>query len=208
LDEPEQVPGGIEPLLRLHTPDELWQVRSAVWRNLADAPNARMLLALTGDYYRFSCQVQRAVSAADFTMLARTIELGRDAIGTLEQMIMEDNANPAKLLTMVIMAGSNYLADTAFIRASLENCEQLVDEHRLLLYDHCWELSRQFGRGAEAGDGLDGFFQQAYDESVPLAQRVALTFFLYRLLCIGYLGSIIQNDDVDLNWNDCIRKDQ
>ena len=73
-----KIPPELEPLLGSHTPEQLWKARSFIQRNWSNRAGAPVLLALTRDYYEYSTQIRASVTAADFSRLARSLEMGRD----------------------------------------------------------------------------------------------------------------------------------
>jgi len=187
-----RIPKQFEILLHDHSEQEIWALRSYIQSDLSTMKDADALLDVTRDYLEFLTQVKTSASAADFTKLARTIELGRDAIDLIDTAFVEDDTSFKRVIALLLITGTNYLSNSSYIQASIENCEGLVAIHRIRLYDHCWVLSRRLERGEDVREGLDSFFQELNTSEATLAQKVVMTFFMYRFLCVVFFWMVLK----------------
>jgi len=47
-------------------------------------------------------------------------------------------------------------------------------------------------REEDVGEGLDTFFSELNTSEAPLAQKVVMTFFMYRFLCVVFFWMVLK----------------
>jgi len=199
---------GIQPHIDSYGENSLWKVRGELQRlktacgstpRMKDEKIQRLiekLLSMNEECYCFSVDVRSKLSAESYNKLATLFDIG--AIGAIAgQNILEGDIDISQIITGVLSETFVVLGSLQYIEAWNQECETIIDENALRIYDMFWELPREFDRGIDDDeleqlrDGLDRFFDEIRDRKVAQDTRIAVIGQLYSLFAKIYLNRLL-----------------
>jgi hypothetical protein len=200
---------GIQPHIESSGDDSLWKVRGELQRlKTACGSTPRLkdenilglienLLRINEECYFFSVEVRSKLSAESYNKLATLFDIG--AIGAIAgHNFLEGDIDISQIITGALSETFVVLGSLQYIEAWNQECETIIDENALRVYDMFWELPREFDRDIdddnldELHGGLERFFEQIRDRNLPQGVRIAILQQLYILFTKIYMNKLLK----------------
>jgi len=209
-DSVERFKDGIEHALDKADADSLWKIRSELQRLKASLSSGsrtadeqlmrRMdrLLEINKSCHDFSVEMKAKLAAESLNKLATLFDIG--AIGSLagQDFLTGDILDVGKLMMGTLSEVMTIMGSMQYTESWGGECESLIGEHALRVYDLFWALPGEFDFKIKdeslpvIQEGLDRFFDEIRNKETPQAVRLIILQQLYVLLFKLYLNRFLR----------------
>jgi len=147
-------------------------------------------LASVSRFHTFASEVKGFVVSRDFSKKASLFDIGSIGVLALENFLTAERKSLFRLLMSGLSEGLAFAASRQYIYGSTAVLDALYRTNSAALYDDLWALATEI-RGPltekaarEVQTGLDAFFKQLAEPSVPVDRRVAAIYQMYGILVL------------------------
>ena len=171
---------------------ELSAIRAVVagGKDKALATSVDHALASVSRFHTFASEVKGFVVSRDFSKKASLFDIGSIGVLALENFLTAERKSLFRLLMSGLSEGLAFAASRQYIYGSTAVLDALYRTNSAALYDDLWALATEI-RGPltekaarEVQTGLDAFFKQLAEPSVPVDRRVAAIYQMYGILVL------------------------